>query len=159
KLEGWYPGDTVNEAIGQGYLTATPMQLLRMASVIATDGKLIDPYLVKQIGSHEARGPKNRFLSLSKKTLSVIREGMQQVVNASDGTGVYAAVPGLEIAGKTGTAQVEGKNPHAWFVGFSPSFNARASLVVLVEHGGMGGLVASEMAGAIFQQMAELELL
>jgi len=159
KREGWYDGDTANFAIGQGYLAVTPLQLLRMASVIATDGKLVDPHIVKQIGPHEVKGGRSHSLSLSEKTLSVVREGMTEVVNAPDGTGRYAAVEGLEIAGKTGTAQVPGKNSHAWFVGFSPIQNARASLVVLVEHGGMGGLVAAQIAASVFQKMKELELL
>jgi len=159
KRERWYDGETVNFAIGQGYLTVTPLQVLRMASAIATDGRVVDPYLVKRIGSLEVKAGKIRHLPLSKKTLATIQEGMFQVVNAPDGTGRYAAVPGLEIAGKTGTAQVHGKTPHAWFVGYSPFRNARAGVVVFVEHGGKGGLVASQVAAAIFQKMRELELL
>lgn len=159
KRERWYDGETVNFAIGQGYLTVTPLQVLRMASAIATDGKLVDPYLVKRIGVLETKAGKTRHLPLSKKTLAAIQEGMFLVVNSDEGTGRYAAVPGLEIAGKTGTAQVHGKAPHAWFVGYSPSRDPRASLVVFMEHGGKGGLVASQIAASIFQKMKELELL
>ena len=159
KREGWYDGDTVNFAIGQGYFSVTPLQVLRMASVIATDGKLVAPHVIKQIGTVEVKSSVKRSLPLSEKTLSVVREGMIEVVNAPDGTGRYAGVPGLEIAGKTGTAQVPGKNSHAWFVGFSPIRNPHVSLVVLVEHGGMGGLAASQIASSVFEKMKELELL
>ena len=159
KREAWYDGDTVNFAIGQGYLSATPLQLLRMVSVIAADGKLVQPYLVKQIGPHEVRRAKFRPLPFSKENVGVVRRGMIEVVNTPDGTGRYAAVAGLDIAGKTGTAQVEGREPHAWFAGFSPFKEPRVSLVVLVEHGGMGGLVTSQMAAEIFEKMAELQLL
>ncbi len=157
--EGWYDGDTVNFSIGQGFLSVTPLQLLRMASVIAAEGKLVEPQVVKRIGPHPSKGSKTKVLPLSPKTLSLIREGMVEVVGAPDGTGRLAAVPGLEIAGKTGTAQVRGKEPHAWFVGFSPARNPAMSLVVLVEHGGMGGVAASQIAASIFRKMAELELI
>lgn len=159
KHEGWFDGDTANFAIGQGYLSVTPLQLLQMASVIAMQGRHIDPTLVKRVGPHETKPPQGRSLPLSAKTVAVLQEGMIRVVNTPDGTGRYAAVEGLAVAGKTGTAQVAHQSPHAWFVGFGPAQTPRASLVVLVEQGGMGGLVASQMASSIFQEMRELKLL
>ncbi|MCH9014779.1 MAG: penicillin-binding protein 2 [Gemmatimonadetes bacterium] len=140
--ERWYPGDTVNFAIGQGYLSVTPLQLLRMASVIAADGKLVEPYVVKQIGSLEVKGGRYHLLPISEETLSVIRQGMIEAVNTPDGTGQYAAVEGFEIAGKTGTAQNAQGEDHGWFIAFAPADNPVVVAGIIVEFAEHGSRVA-----------------
>ncbi len=152
KKDSWYEGETLNYSIGQGALTVTPMQAVRMVSCIANDGELVQPYIVKKIGNINIFPSKMKNLNLSEKTLNEIKEGMRRVVQEG-GTGKRANVEGLNIAGKTGTAQCgTGKTPHAWFVGFAPMDDPKISVVVLIENGGHGGVVAAEIAEVIFRE-------
>ena len=157
--ERWYDGDTLNTAIGQGSILVSPLQILRMMSAAATEGRLVLPYLVQKIETLEVHAERTQYLRFSPQTFSTVRQGLWEVVNEPDGTGRLASVPGLAVAGKTGTAQVEGKEAHAWFSGFAPFQNPRAVLVVFLEHGGRGGMVPAELARQIFQKMQELNLL
>lgn len=159
KREKWYEGDTVNYAIGQGSVMVSPLQVLRMMATAATEGKLALPYLVQKIDTLEVHAAKIRHLAFSSKTFSLVRQGLLEVVQEPDGTGRLASLPTLRVAGKTGTAQVEGKESHAWFAGFAPFEDPKAALVILLEHGGRGGLVPAELARQIFQKMEELQLL
>ncbi len=159
KGERWYDGDTVNTAIGQGSILVSPLQVLRMMSAAATEGRLVFPYLVQKIETLEVHAGKTQHLRFSPQAFSIVRQGLWEVVNEPDGTGRLAATPGLVVGGKTGTSQVEGKESHAWFAGFAPFQNPKAVLVVFLEHGGKGGLVPAEIARQLFQKMEELKLL
>ena len=158
KREKWYDGETINYAIGQGYLLVTPIQMLKAANVVAQSGELIRPYLVKQVGSVVIAEKHFKNTGISKRALDQIRTGIVKVVNDPHGTGQRAMAQGLKIAGKTGTAETSKGGAHAWFVGFSPAENAKLSMVVFIEHGGMGGYAAAELAGEIFKNAAELGL-
>jgi len=135
----WYDGDTANLAIGQGYLLTTPLQILMMVNAIANDGVMVEPTLLKAervAGSVvEAHRPASRRLGLREETLRILQKGLRRTM-LPGGTAETGAVPGLKMAGKTGTAEnVQGK-PHSWFVGYFPADEPRYSFVVFFENGG-----------------------
>ncbi|MBI4227763.1 MAG: penicillin-binding protein 2 [Candidatus Omnitrophica bacterium] len=150
----WFPGETVNVAIGQGALLVTPMQVLRMTAFVARDGRAPQPHLLKAIEGHPVGAPPETPAALDQSALSVIRQGMEAVIMSEDGTGRLARVAGFPAAGKTGTAQAGEGWPHAWFCGYAPIGRPQVAVVVFVEHGGKGGEVAAGIAGQIFEALA-----
>lgn len=149
--ENWFEGDTINFAIGQGYLLVTPLQMAQLVSVFATEGNLPRPHIIKKIGDSDIGVPKPKPVAVSKKNLDIIKAAMRQVVDSDAGTGQRARVKGLKIAAKTGTAQSPQGEPHAWFVGYAPADKPKVSLVVLIEHGGHGGYIAADIAKKILE--------
>lgn len=143
----WYLGDTVNLAIGQGFLNTTPLQILNMYAAIARGGEIRNPLLVEKVGdrtiSSEARGK----LPASPATMAVIRRGLEQVVSDPGGT-AYKAFRGANYsaAAKTGSAETEVTPTHAWFAAYAPLEAPQVALVVLVESKGHGGDVAAPLA-------------
>lgn len=164
----WYPGNTVMAGIGQGMVTVTPMQLVVMVSAIANGGTIYRPWVVRRVEtldreSIEEYGPEIiRKVNIDPDNLSLVRQGMQAVV--SDGTGGRARIPGLAVAGKTGTAQVIRKGgplkgdhrDHAWFVAFASTDDPQIAVVVLVEHSGFGGAVAAPIARTVLEAWFKL---
>jgi penicillin-binding protein 2 len=150
--EMWYVGDTYNFGIGQGYLTVTPLQLLDAIGAIANDGELLRPLLVKEIRDSHGnvvttfQKEVRRRLPVDQEYLAVMREAMRQSV--SKGVASSAQVPGLAVAGKTGTAEF-GDGTHGWFVGFAPYDNPEIAVVVFVQRGG-GFQNAAPAAARIF---------
>lgn len=142
----WYPGDTVNLAVGQGYLLVTPIQVLRFISALANGGYLITPFVTKSISGEEASSPEFNRLPLKPWVLNFIRSAMKAVVNHPTATGQLAKMKEVSIAGKTATAEAPRGAPHAWFVGFAPSEEPEIAFLVLVEHGGGGGYISARMA-------------
>jgi penicillin-binding protein 2 len=148
----WYGGETVSVAIGQGQLSVTPLQLARLAALVANGGRLIRPHLVRSVGGVPIPIEPAPDLVLKPETLAVLRAGMRDVV--AGGTGWRAGIEGLSVSGKTGSAQVVAKArleknpqltaivPHGWFVAFAPSEAPRIALAVLLEHGGSGAAAA-----------------
>lgn len=168
--EKWYPSETLDAAIGQGFVSVTPLQLVNMVSAIANGGTLYKPMLVKEIRDSENQVMKEfkpeiiRKIDVKEENLKIIRKGMWAVVNEYHGTGSKSRIEGLEIAGKTGTAQVvklkskikpkllpEKYRDHAWFVAFAPADNPKIALVIFVEHGLKGSDAAAPVARAIFE--------
>jgi len=151
----WYPGETVSVAIGQGQVSVTPLQLVRMVSVIANGGRLVHPHLVRGGEADEPPVP----LGIHPETLAVVRDGMKAVV--AGGTGWRARLSQVDVCGKTGSAQVVASSrlersqddpsllPHGWFVAFAPAENPEVAVAVLVEHGGSGGGAAAPVAREI----------
>ena len=151
----WYRGETAIFAIGQGYLLATPIQMLKAASIVATDGQWLRPHAVDKIGDVSVAPGVQHREDFDRQALAVVREGMKRVVQSDTGTGQRARSALVSVSGKTGTAQATGYKDHAWFVGYAPSVNARTAIVVLLEQGGHGGVSAATVAGKAFQWMAE----
>ena len=161
KSRAWTGGDTLNVSIGQGAVLVTPMQVARMMSAVANGGVLWKPRLVQRIERPEQGvvfrdpGQVNGHVELSPVVWALIRDGLWAVVNEW-GTGGAAKIPGLDIAGKTGTAQIiansksEKGEDHAWFAAFAPAKDPQAVVVVLVERGGHGGEAAAPIAKKIF---------
>lgn len=153
----WYEGDTLNLGIGQGFLEVSPLQMAVATSAIAAEGKLPRPYIVKKIKSFDKEiniSPYVKNLSLRKETIDIITEGMIGTVNY--GTGVLGRTSGMQIAGKTGTAEDPPREePHSWFVSFAPADKPKIVVVVFVEQGGSGGEVAAPLARRIYEEGKE----
>ena len=165
--EPWYGGETVSLAIGQSFLLVTPLQLLSLISAVANGGTVIKPLIAKRVEDldhkilEEYPTKEISTVPISSETLGEIREALLGVTKEDSGTGRAARVSGLEIAGKTGTAQVvrlKGTGvrqrtedmpyafrDHAWFVAYVPA-DTPFAVVVLVEHGGHGGSAAAPLA-------------
>ncbi|MCK4635254.1 MAG: penicillin-binding protein 2 [Candidatus Moranbacteria bacterium] len=137
--EKWYLGDTYNSSIGQGYITATPLQVLNSISVIANGGILYKPQIVSHIIDVEENEQKFEPVILkndiaSKTDIKVAQEGMRQAI--SDGTATMLKDLSVEVAGKTGTAQFGKRGNdrvHSWFVSYAPYDDPEIALVVMVE--------------------------
>jgi penicillin-binding protein 2 len=145
----WYPGSTISVAIGQGAVTATPIQLARMIAAVANGGMLIPPHLMK-----DAMGLKSGSFPLSDDTVQQVTDGMWGVVNEPDGTTSGAVkLQNVDFSGKTGTAQTEsfelqnklGKHlkENGWFVGYAPRRNPEIVVAALVQSGGWGSTSAA----------------
>jgi penicillin-binding protein 2 len=140
--ESWYQGDTVNYAIGQGFLLMTPMQLARVYSAFANGGRLVVPRF------NAGKRPEWHEVKLSKANMDIIKRGIRDVVTV--GTGRRAGSFGVEIAGKTGTAQNSQGEDHSSFVGYAPAGKAdkpKYVAVALIEGGGSGSSVAGPVVG------------
>jgi len=158
----WQAGDTVNMSIGQGQLLVTPMQVARMMSAVANGGILWRPRLVQRVErvdgtlAYSSSSKMTGRVDLSPVVWAFLRHALSGVVNEG-GTGAAARIPGVEVAGKTGTAQSVAKSDstkgqdHAWFASFAPVQDAEVVVVVFVERGGKGGQVAAPIARQIYQ--------
>ncbi|MDI6640742.1 MAG: penicillin-binding protein 2 [Elusimicrobiota bacterium] len=152
---GFVAGDTANIAIGQGYLTTTPLQLAALICAVATKGEIYQPYLTDKIVAQDKVIYKHKVkkittVELDETVWQNLRSALTEVVNS--GTGHACFIPGVKIAGKTGTAQNPHGPDHAWFVAYAPVENPKLALSVFVEHGGKGGAVAAPIAKKIFQK-------
>ena len=169
----WYMGETLNAAIGQGYMLVTPMQIARYTALLAT-GKLPRPYLAASLAGRRVKPEKEDVLTLrEKRALPIIRRAMYEVCNHPKGT-AYWALKGtkIKIAGKTGTAQVIGipqeekkrmkedelayyHRSHAWLTTYGPYRHPQYVVTILVEHGGHGGSAAGPMVKKIYNWLVE----
>lgn len=122
-----------------------------MMGVIANNGSLVRPYIVRRVGDTPIQPGKPKYIGLKVETLKVIRKGLYEVVNNVDGTGKRAKLDGTVVAGKTGTAENPHGRTHAWFAGFAPFDKPTVCVVVFLEHGGKGGLEPAEIARDIFE--------
>jgi len=143
--KNWYAGDTLNFAIGQGYLLITPLQALKMVAMVANEGYDVLPHIVKTQPAGVYRNKK----VLSTQILRIIQSGMLKVVRAAYGTGHRAHIDGVKIFAKTGTAQVAGRQPHAWFVGYTELKDRTICFAIFLEHGGHGGQDAADIGKQI----------
>lgn len=135
----WYGGDTVNYAIGQGYVLMTPLQVLRAYAAVANGGKLYTPKL------NAEKEPEYRQLEISTAIMNVLQKGLLEVTGS--GTGRRASQFGVQVAGKTGTAQNAHGEDHAWFAGYAPATKPRYAVVAIAEAGKGGSVVAGPMVG------------
>ena len=159
--EDWYLGDTYSFGIGQGYLSVTPLQMWSMVSTVANGGTVYQPQIVHQVVDVNGKvvvpfAPRViRKVDVSPQNIQIVREGMKQAATG-DGTAVPAAkaIPGIPMAGKTGTAEFGVKDrsgnyqTHGWFVSFAPYDNPEIAVVVFHEQGA-GYDTAAPTAGKI----------
>ncbi len=167
KHQAWQQGETLVTAIGQGFMLTSPLQLAMVAARIANGGKSITPHLARRIGENWMGAAIETDMGLDPEHLELVRNAMAAVVNETIGT-AYAArvtVEGMEMAGKTGTAQVRRiseaerqdgvqtneslpwkERDHALFMGFAPVAAPKYAICVLVEHGGSGAHAAAPIA-------------
>ncbi|ALG90481.1 MULTISPECIES: penicillin-binding protein 2 [Actibacterium] len=162
----WVVGDTLNAAIGQGFVLASPLQLAVMTGRIAT-GRAVTPRLLKSIDGVEQASGRGEALEVNPMLLTHVRKGMYAVSNSRRGTGYRTRVvdEAMQLAGKTGTSQVRNitaaerargvfrnedlpwnRRDHALFVCFAPYDNPRVAVSVVVEHGGGGSTAAAPVA-------------
>jgi penicillin-binding protein 2 len=149
----WGAGSVLNFAIGQGEISATPLQMAVVYAAIANDGRAVRPYLVARVDSAghtiHTTVPEIRQLPMRQPDLEVVKLGLERVVEL--GTGTQARIREISIAGKTGTAQNPPKPDHAWFVGYAPSDAPEVVFAVLVENAGHGGVVSAPIAGQLIR--------
>lgn len=172
RAEDWRIGDTVNAAIGQGYVLASPLQLAVMSARIAS-GRSITPRLVQRVSGRATESGAGEALPLNENNLRRIRAAMFDVVNHRRGTAFRSRIAdeNMQMAGKTGTSQVRritaeeraagvtrnedlpwNRRDHALFVGFAPAHAPRYAISVVVEHGGGGSSAAAPIARDVMLQ-------
>ncbi len=166
----WYPGETPSVAIGQGAVTATPIQMAQVLAAIASGGKLYRPTLVRRIQSADGTFVDDNFapevvgeLGLDSSIIETIRTDLIGVVNDPQGTARRAKLPAawnIVVAGKTGTSQVvsldhreksDAFEHHAWFAGFAPAEAPELVVAAIVENGGHGGVTAAPVVQEVLQ--------
>ncbi len=152
----WTSGYLISLAIGQGEVSVTPLQLAAYTAALANFGEYFQPHVVRYItdnrsGRIYSTQYSERNIPISREVLDEIRQGMEMVVNGPGGTGRSAQIPGVIVAGKTGTAQNPHGKSHAWFICFAPFENPKIALVVLVENAGWGGSIAAPIAKQLLQ--------
>ncbi|MBS4028934.1 MAG: penicillin-binding protein 2 [Ignavibacteriales bacterium] len=160
----WTQGYLVSLSIGQGELGVTPLQMANFAAAIGNGGTLYQPHTVAEIrervsGTTQKITGTKKKVGLPKEVMDVIREGMRRVVMEPGGTASTARIKGIDVAGKTGTAQNPHGNDHAWFVGFAPFDNPKIAICVLIENGGKGGAVSAPIAGLCMEKYLFKELI
>ena len=155
----WYPGEVISVATGQGAVTTTPVQLARMIGGIASGGMFKQPHLLK-----DAQNVGEEQFHISEPTIEKITDAMYGVVNESGGTGGHLKLAGIELSGKSGTAQVIGYDKmtlvrkgsqfadNAWFVGYAPKRNPEICVAVLVQESGLHG---GEAAGPVVKDIVK----
>ncbi len=178
--EEWQPGENLSTAIGQGFVNVTPISMAIAYNAIGTEGKVVKPFIIKKIIDQEGHVLKENFpqvvrdlqqtqpngIKVSEETFKVVKEGMRRVANGNRGTGRYWKIPGIEMAGKSGTAQVVGfsadqvfancmsrplnMRPHGWYVAFAPVENPEVTIAALAEHSCHGNTGAAPMVRDIF---------
>jgi peptidoglycan glycosyltransferase len=148
-------------AIGQYDVRVTPLQMAMVAAGVANGGVVMKPYLVRTVRGSDLNvidetQPEQLSQALAPEVADTLTRMMEGVV--SSGSGTAAQIPGVAVAGKTGTAQhATGKAPHAWFVSFAPADNPKVAVAVVVEDGGnagneaFGGRVAAPIAKAVME--------
>jgi penicillin-binding protein 2 len=161
RRRGWSAGETVNISIGQGKVLVTPLQVARMMAAFANGGVLWKPRLVQRVEradgtlAYSESSKMTGHVDLSPVVWAFMRHALSGVV--SEGTGAAARIPGIPVAGKTGTAQSVANSDHrkgqdhAWFASFAPADDPQVVVVVLVEGGGKGGQVAAPIARQVYQ--------
>ncbi|MBX2994728.1 MAG: penicillin-binding protein 2 [Bdellovibrionaceae bacterium] len=177
--EEWQPGENLSNAIGQGFVQATPIQLAVSYLAIGTEGKVVRPFLIKKVADLEGKvlretqpqvlrdlqEHQSTGVHIDAATFKTVKEGLRRVVQGSRGTARQIRIPGFEIAGKTGTAQVRGfaandiyskcenrpinQRHHGWFVGFAPADNPEIVVAALAEHSCHGSSGAGPVVHAI----------
>jgi len=154
--EIWFPGDTINLSIGQGYLLLTPLQVHNIITIISTEGEVCKLHLVKKIISADGNTVKEikpeiyKKVDFSSDTFKIIKEGLRKTI--LKGTGWRANIEELAVAGKTGTAQNPQGETHAWFIGFAPYEDPEICITIFLENGGEGGEAAAPIARAMLEK-------
>jgi penicillin-binding protein 2 len=160
----WTPGNSINLSIGQGDLEATPLQLAVTYAAIANGGSIVQPHIGKKIIDaqgqmvRDLQAAKPRKVDVSQSTLDVVRRGLYEAANSSTGTSsaVFAGYP-VQVAGKTGTAEVFGSDDYAWYASYAPANDPKYAVVVMVEQGGHGGTVAAPATRLIYDALFKLK--
>ena len=161
----WFPMETLHLSVGQGYILAPPIQLAQIYSAIANGGKFYRPRLVTQIRSVTGKKIKEfppeviKTVDLKPSTLGLVREGLQRVVTQGSARYAFAGFPlnKIPVAGKTGTAQNQGKDNFAFFASYAPADHPELVIVVVMEEGGYGSVASAPIARKLFEAYFNLQ--
>jgi penicillin-binding protein 2 len=173
--EEWQPGENLSVAIGQGFVQSSPLQLAVAYNAIAQDGKVVKPFLIKKILDQDGKAISETFpkvlrnlqekqatgVSISPETFKIVREGLRRVVHGERGTAKFLKIPGVQMAGKTGTSQVMGfaaseiyakcenrpihQRHNGWFIAWAPAENPEITVAGLAQHACHGSTGAGPM--------------
>ncbi len=158
EYQQWLPGDTVNMAIGQGDLLLTPLQLASVYATLGNGGKVIQPHVLDAVLAPDGTVSVEASVSvvydphLTAANLSTLRHALVSVTTAGTGASAFRGFS-VSVAGKTGSAQVTGKDDYALFACYAPAAAPRYAIVVVVEQGGHGGSVAAPAARQIMSKL------
>jgi penicillin-binding protein 2 len=162
--ERWYPAETLSVAIGQGYVSVTPIQMAQLAAEVANHGIRYKPQFVKEVDALDGSPIRTyppvieKRVPIDPANLDFVRDAMCDVVNGPGGTAHKAALPDIVVCGKTGTAQVVAEKQGArtdekalsnelrdngWLIAFAPKDHPQIAIAAIVEHGGHGGSAAA----------------
>ena len=166
----WYLGETPSVSIGQGAVNTTPIQIARGLSALVNGGKVFKPWLVRRLESSDGSLKDEGFgpevvgeVGISPKVVKTVMDDLVQVVAGDKGTGKRASLMdeyGIQVAGKTGTAQVVGLehgagtkqlDDHAWFAAYAPAQAPTLVVVALVENGGHGGVTSAPLVKKVME--------
>lgn len=183
--EEWQPGENLSTAIGQGFVNVTPLSMAIAYNAIGTEGKVVKPFLLRKVIDQDGKVLRENFpqvvrdlqqtqpngVHISTETFKVVKEGMRRVANGDRGTAKHWKIPGVQMAGKTGTAQVMGFSAdqiyakcesrpihmrhHGWFVAFAPADNPEITVAALAEHACHGSTGAAPIVRDIVQAYFE----
>ncbi len=151
---GWRPGLMLNLAIGQGELLVTPLQLADMLAQVAMNGQAVVPHVVREVAGIGAIAPpsvERPRVHVEPDIWDAMHTGLERVVEA--GTGTAARIPGLRVAGKTGTAQNPHGKDHALFVCYAPVDDPKIAMAFVVENGGHGGSACAPKAAKVLKTL------
>ncbi len=157
KLYGkrWGYTNVISQAIGQGEITATPLQMANAMAIIANRGYYIKPHLIKGIGDKNLVKKEyvvKNYVGVDARHFEPVIDGMQDAVNTSWGTAILSRIPDVVLCGKTGTVQnPHGKN-HSVFIGFAPRDNPKIAIAVIVENAGYGSTYAAPIASYMIEK-------
>ncbi|HKD70221.1 MAG TPA: penicillin-binding protein 2 [Candidatus Binataceae bacterium] len=175
--ERWYPAETLSVAIGQGYVAVTPLQLAQLAAEVSMGGIRYKPHFVRRIEALDGTTIKAyqpevaARIPLTPDQFQILQKGACGVVNNPMGTARKAAIPGIEVCGKTGTAQVvkeaagartkeedlpERYRDHGWFIAYAPGNDPRIAISCVIEHGGHGGSAAAPVVRQVMLRYFQL---
>ncbi|MDA1001726.1 MAG: penicillin-binding protein 2 [bacterium] len=177
--EKWYPGETISVSIGQGFNLVTPIQAANLIATVANKGTLWQPYIIARVFSDDGKtiaayAPRAiRQIPIPKEIFELVRKGLWEVVNGVRGTAKKAAIAGIGVAGKTGTAQtvrldITGRKrkpetlprkfrDHGWFVAFAPFDKPRIAIAILGENAGRPGSFFAPIARELIKTYLRLD--
>jgi len=153
--ERWAFSTIYSASIGQGEVLVAPLQMANFTAIFANKGWYIDPHVVRAVGhpdSVQARYKEKHYTRVDPKWYDLIHEGMRRVVHEPGGTARQARIPGINMAGKTGTAENPHGKDHAVFIAFAPLEDPKIAIAVYVENSGFGGTWAAPIASLIIEQ-------
>lgn len=183
--EEWQPGENLSTAIGQGFVQVTPLQMAVAYNAIGTEGQVVKPFIIKKVVDTDGKVIQENFpkvvrdlsqvqangIKIDNKTFKIVKEALRRVIQGDRGTARALRVPGIEIAGKTGTTQVMGfaandiytkcenrprhQRHHGWFVGFAPADKPEIVVAALAEHSCHGASGAGPVVKEIFKTYFE----
>jgi len=162
EYQQWVPGDTVNMAIGQGDLLVTPLQLASAYATLGNGGKVVTPHVLDAVLGSDgtpsivASTTISSEPTLSASNLATLRTALVGVTTVGTGKSPFRRFP-ISVAGKTGTAQVSGKDDYALFACYAPAASPRYAIAVVIEQGGHGGSVAAPAARQIMAKLFGLK--